>query len=123
MATRPRVLIADDHPGVARMLVEMLSHDCEVVGVVADGGEVAGAAATHAPVLSLIDVNLPTRNGLEVCRDIVRADPAAKIILMSGMIADVIVEEAIAAGAAACIPKARAATELLPAIKRTWMRQ
>jgi hypothetical protein len=39
---------------------------------------------------------------------------------MSGMIDDVIVEEAIAAGAVDCLPKARAASQLLPAITRAW---
>ena len=120
MSARPRVLIADDHAGVSKMLVEMLSRDCDIAGVVADGANAVAEAARLDPVVALVDVNLPKVNGLEVCRRVMRDNPAARVILMSGMIDDVIVEEAIAAGASACIPKAKAATELLPAIKRVW---
>ena len=120
MSARPRVLIADDHAGVSKMLVELLSRDCDIAGVVADGANAVTEAARLDPVVALVDVNLPKVNGLEVCRRVMRDNPAARVILMSGMIDDVIVEEAIAAGAAACIPKAKAATELLPAIKRVW---
>ena len=41
--TRPRVLLVDDHPGVVKALGGVLSTECDVVGVVADGREVADA--------------------------------------------------------------------------------
>lgn len=44
MATRARVLIADDHPGFVRALGRALADDCEVVGVVSDGSEEAVSA-------------------------------------------------------------------------------
>jgi DNA-binding NarL/FixJ family response regulator len=113
-------LIADDHAGVAKMLEDLLSPHCDVVGVVQDGGGVPDAAARLAPVITLLDLNMPTVHGLDACRQIIRANPGAKVIIMSGMIDDVIVEEAIAAGAVDCIPKARAASQLLPAIVRAW---
>ena len=120
MKTRPRLLIADDHGGVIRMLTELLSSECDVVGILHDGAGVAEAARLLDPVITLLDLNLPTLNGLEVCRQIRSANPDARVIVMSGMIDDVIVEEAIAAGAADCLPKAKAASQLIPAVKRAW---
>jgi DNA-binding NarL/FixJ family response regulator len=63
MPTRPRVLLADDHPGVVKALQRMLSLECDVVGVVADGSEVAEAAARLQPVVIVVDLNLPNVTG------------------------------------------------------------
>ena len=46
---RPRVLIADDHPGVAKAVSRVLSLDCEVVGTVADGSAVLEACNDSNP--------------------------------------------------------------------------
>ena len=90
---------------------------------------VDGATIEPAPAFVVLDLDflggdlervLPTLNGLEVCRQIRAANPDARVIVMSGMIDDVIVEEAIAAGAADCLPKAKAASQLIPAVKRAW---
>ena len=82
MPTRPRVLLADDHPGVARALSRLLSFECDVVGVVGDGCEVADAAARLQPVV-VLDVNLPNVNGLDVCRQITQDSPRARVIVIN----------------------------------------
>ena len=88
MPTRPRVLLADDHAGIVRALERMLSLECDVVGVVADGSEVAEAAARLQPVVTVVDLNLPNVSGLEACRRILRTNPRAKVILITGMVDD-----------------------------------
>ena len=70
MPTRPRVLLADDHPGIVKALGRLLSFECDVVGTVSDGSAVAEAADTLQPVVVVVDVNLPNVNGLDVCREI-----------------------------------------------------
>ena len=120
MATRPRVLLAEDHLGVAKALSRLLAFDCDVGGVVADGAEVVEAAARLQPVVVVADVNLPTVSGLDACRAIVRANPRAKVILMTGMVDEAIAEEAVAAGAAGFFPKFASGDELLAAIKQLW---
>src|SRR5262249_17484660 len=94
---RPRVLIADDHEAMATVLSRVLSRECDVVGVVGDGGEVVDAAARLQPAVIVVDVNLPHVNGLEVCRAITRANPLAKVLIMTAMVDDAIREEAMAA--------------------------
>ena len=46
----------------------MLALECDVVGVVADGSEVAAAAARLQPVVIVVDLNLPNVSGLDACR-------------------------------------------------------
>jgi DNA-binding NarL/FixJ family response regulator len=120
MHVRPRVLLADDHEAMALVLSRVLSRECEIVGVVGDGGEVVDAAARLQPAVIVVDVNLPNVNGLDVCRAITRANPLAKVLIMTAMIDDAIKEEALAAGASGFFNKSVAGGELLEAIKRAW---
>ena len=119
MATRPRVLLADDHAGIVKALTRVLSAECDVVGVVADGGEVAAAAARLHPVVTVVDLNMPNLNGLEVCLLITQNRPGAKVIVISGMADDDIRAAVVAAGGSGFFHKSEAA-ELIAAIKRAW---
>lgn len=120
MSNRPRVLLADDHPGVAKALARLLSLECDVVAIVGDGSEVADAAARLQPVVAVIDLNLSNVSGLDVCRQITLTDPRAKVIVITGMIYEGMRDEAVAAGAFDVIHKSTAGEELFVAINRAW---
>jgi DNA-binding NarL/FixJ family response regulator len=117
---RPRILLADDHPGVAKAMGRILAMDCDVVDVIGDGAVVVDAWRRHRPVVVVVDVNLPNVSGLDICREITTADPSAKIIVITGMLDEAIEEAASAAGAAAFVPKFAAGDDLLKAIIRAW---
>jgi DNA-binding NarL/FixJ family response regulator len=117
--TRPRVLLVDDHPGIVQAISRMLSTECDVVGVIADGREVADAAARLQPVVIVVDLNLPDFSGLDVCRQITDNNPRVKVIVISAMIDGTIRDEALAAGASGFFEKS-AANELVAAIRRIW---
>ena len=85
MPNRPRVLIAEDHQGMAKAVCRLLSLDCEVVGTVADGSAVVEAVQRLQPDVIVVDLHLPNVNGLEVCRQITQLNPAAKVIVFSAM--------------------------------------
>ena len=119
MPTRPRVLLVDDHPGVVKALGRVLSPECDVVGVIADGREVADAATRLQPVVIVVDLNLPNVSGLEVCRQITQNNPRVKIIVITAMADDDIRDEVLAAGASGFFDKS-AANELIVAIRRIW---
>ena len=119
MPSRPRVLLVDDHPAVVKALCRVLSAECDVVGVIGDGREVADAAARLRPVVIVVDLNLPNISGLDVCRRITRNDPRAKIIVMTAMPDDAIRDQALAVGASGFCNKS-AANELIGAIRRIW---
>jgi len=120
MPTRPRVLLADDHPGVVTALSRLLSFECDVVGTVGDGSDVAAAAARLQPVVVVVDVNLPHVNGLDVCREITRNNPRARVIVISGMLDDDVAQAARTAGASGFFYKAAMGDELVFAIKTAW---
>jgi DNA-binding NarL/FixJ family response regulator len=116
---RPRVLLVDDHPGIVQALSRVLAPACDVVGVIADGREVAAAAARLQPVVIVLDLNLPHVSGLDVCRQVTRNNPLVKIIVITAMADDVIRDEALAAGASGFVLKS-AANDLIVAIQRMW---
>jgi two-component system, NarL family, response regulator NreC len=117
--TRPRVLLVDDHPGVAKVLGRVLSTECDVVGVIADGREAADAAARLQPVVIVVDLNLPDVSGLDVCRQLREHNPRAKVIVISAMSDEDVKDEVLAAGASGFFNKS-AARELAAAIVRIW---
>ena len=120
MSSRPRVLLADDHPGLVKALSRILAVDCDIVGVVADGNEVAEAATRLQPVVTVVDLNLPNIDGLEVCRRILRSNPRAKVIIMTAMLDGGIASEAVAAGASGFFGKLQAGHEMIDAIRAAW---
>ena len=119
MPARPRVLLVDDHPGIVQALGRVLSPACDVVGVIADGREVADAAARLQPVVIVLDLNLPNVSGLDVCRQVTRNNPRVRVIMITAMADDAIRDEALAAGASGFVHKS-AANDLIVAIQRIW---
>ena len=115
---RPRVLIAEDHPGVAKAVCRVLSLDCDVVGTVADGSEVLEAVRQLHPDVIVVDLNLPRVNGLEVCRQIAQLNPEAKVIVFSAMNDPDVQQRAFEAGASAFVSKLGDNGNLLSTIKR-----
>ena len=116
---RPRVLLAEDHPGVTKAVCRLLALDCEVVGTVADGNAVLEAAQRLQPDVIVVDLHLPNVNGLEACRQIIQVNPAAKVIVFSAMNDPNLAQDSIEAGAAAFVSKmATDDGDLLSTIKR-----
>ena len=114
----PRVLLADDFPELLTVIQQLLAEDCEVVGSVADGAALLEAAERLQPDLIVLDLNMPTVGGLQwACRRITKANPRIKVILVTAQRDRVIMDAAVAAGAAAFIEKQAILEDLLPAIK------
>ena len=116
MAKRPRVLIAEDHPGVAKAIRRLLALDCEIVGNVADGHIVLDAAQRLQPDVVVVDLNMPHVHGLEVCRRLKQDNPDATVIVFSAMNDPDIRQRSIEAGASAFVCKGTG--DLLSTVKR-----
>ncbi|MFN0181829.1 MAG: response regulator [Gemmatimonadales bacterium] len=115
--TRHRLLLVDDHPLVVQGMKAMLEPRFEVVGMVHDGALVLGQVLRHRPDLVLLDLSLPNRMGLDICRDIVRDAPATKVLVVSMQAEKIYADEAFRAGASGFVVKLASDADLLAAVE------
>ena len=113
---RPRVLIAEDHPGVAKAVSRMLSLECDIVGHVADGRTVLDAVRRLQPDVIVVDLNLPHVHGFEVCRQIKNDNADARVVVFSAMNEPDIRQRSLEVGASAFVSKGTG--DLLSTVKR-----
>jgi CheY-like chemotaxis protein len=109
-----RILIADDQKSVGMTLaalVERCGH--EVVQVVGSGLDAIHAYSRFRPDVVLMDYSMPRLNGATACRMILSKEPAAKIILVSGVVTT---ETMADSGALAILPKPVALEQLYAAL-------
>ena len=116
-ARRPRVLLADDSTELLRAFDRLLTPSCEVVGRVADASALIDEARRLEPDVIVLDLFMRPGNGLEVCRQLKKAVPHTKTIIVSAADDAGIGNEALRAGASAFVGKVRAVKDLLPAIR------
>src|SRR5947208_3429559 len=115
-ASRPRVLIADDHTLVAEALERILATDFEVVAKVHDGRSLIRAAQRFMPAVILVDIGMPLLNGMNAAERIKRITPGAKIIFVTINRDPEVIAESLRRGADGYILKTSAASELVTAI-------
>ena len=115
--TRSRLLLVDDHPLVVQGMKAMLEPRFEVVGLVHDGALVLDAVRRLRPDLVLLDLSLPNRMGLEICRDIMGELPGTKVLVVSMQSEKIYADEAFRAGAAGFVVKLSSDGDLLTAVE------
>jgi two-component system phosphate regulon response regulator PhoB len=74
-----KVLLADDDPGLRKLVGTTLGTDDFNLYHAADGEETLAVARAERPDIILLDINMPKKNGLEVCREIKGAPDTAAI--------------------------------------------
>lgn len=114
-----RVLSVDDFEPWCRFVRSLLQKQTElrVIGEESDGLKAVQQAQELQPDLILLDIGLPTFNGIEAAKRIHQLSPRSKILFVSVNCSPDIAEEALSTGAGGYIVKSDAASELLPAIK------
>jgi DNA-binding NarL/FixJ family response regulator len=114
-----RVLLCDDHLVVRRGLARLLAGfgTVEVIGEVGDGVAAITAAAELSPDVIIMDLVMPTMDGVEATRQIVAADPAAKVLVLTSFSEGERVHAAIDAGATGYCLKDAEPDELVRAIE------
>lgn len=113
-----RVLIVEDFEGWRRFYCSTLQKEpqFQVVGEVADGLEAVRQAGQLQPDLILLDIGLPTLNGIEAARRIREISAGSKILFVSEHQSVDIVREALSTGTGGYVVKSNAASELLNAV-------
>jgi DNA-binding NarL/FixJ family response regulator len=112
-------LIADDHAVLRaglRMLLEA-QQDIEVVGEAGDGSEVTRKTRALQPDVVLMDLTMPGPHSGEVIRQVVRACPKTRVLILTMHDDPAYLTSAMAAGAAGYVVKKVADSELLLAIR------
>ena len=113
------VLLADDHMIVREGLKKLLESesDIEVVGEAATGRKAVELSQKLRPDVIVMDIAMPQMNGLEATRQILKADPGVKILILSAHSDDAYVERVTALGAAGYLIKQTSAHFLSEAIR------
>jgi len=113
-----RILVVEDFAPFLQVVRSTLAErpDVQVISEVADGLEGVQKAELLGPDLVLLDIGLPTLNGIEAARQIRKRAPQSKIIFLSQESSPEVVQEALNLGAWGYVEKTRAASDLLAAV-------
>jgi DNA-binding NarL/FixJ family response regulator len=113
------VLVVEDFAPFRRFICSILEkrRDLQVICEVSDGLEAVQKAEELKPDLILLDIGLPTLNGIEAARRIREVAPESKIIFLSQESSPDIVRKALSLGALGYVVKTRAANDLLAAVE------
>ncbi len=114
--TRPRVILADDHALLLGAFEKLLAAECDVIAQVSDGRALVQAAERLKPDVIVVDIAMPSLNGLEAGRKIKKILPDAKLVFLTMNEDAELAAEAFRIGASAYLLKRSAASELATAI-------
>lgn len=115
---RIRILIADDHPVIRKMVRAVLETrpDYEVSGEAMDGAQAVEQARTLVPDAVILSITMPIMNGFEAAREIKICAPHAAVVILSTHPDKVFVEQAKQIGVDAYIEKSQAGKALIRTI-------
>jgi two-component system, NarL family, nitrate/nitrite response regulator NarL len=113
-----RILLVEDFDAYRLFIASLLTvkHNVRVIGEATSGLEAVERAQELTPDVILLDIGLPGLNGFEAAQRILQVMPESKIIFLTQETSREIMLEALDLGACGYVAKARAGTDLLPAL-------
>lgn len=114
-----RILVADDHALVRESIRAILASqgDMEIVATAGDGNEAVQLALLHQPDVVVMDISMPSMDGIHATELIRRSQEATNIVILSMHVNAALVQQALRMGARAYVLKRRATEELPQAIR------
>jgi DNA-binding NarL/FixJ family response regulator len=113
-----QLLLADDHEIVRQGLRAMLDsqRDCKVIGEASDGRQAVAMTKELNPDVVILDIAMPSLNGLEATRQILKFRPQTKVLVLTMHESDTVIREVLDAGARGYILKTDAGRDLVSAV-------
>lgn len=114
------IFIVDDHDIIREGLKTILRRqpDYEVIGEAKDGEEALEKVSSLKPDILLLDITLPKKTGLEIIEQVLKKNPATKILIISVHKANAYVLKALQSGVKGYLSKENAADDLLQALRK-----
>lgn len=114
-----RIVLADDHALVRQGVKSLLEREnFEVVAEATDGQEVIRLAETLHPDIAVIDISMPTLNGIDAARELARTSPKTKVVLLTQSDEEQYVCEALQAKVSGYVLKNQIANDLIHALQQ-----
>jgi DNA-binding NarL/FixJ family response regulator len=114
-----RIVVADDHDVVRRGLRDLLERQpgWEVVAEAKDGAEAVKKVIEMDPDVTILDISMPSINGLEAARQIAKSGSKTRVVVLTIYDSDDFIREMLHAGVRGCVLKSDAVRELIAAVE------
>src|SRR5712692_3133769 len=114
-----RIVLADDHVLVRQGLKSLLEREkFQVVAEASDGQEAVRLTEAHHPDIAILDISMPTQNGIDAARELGQRCPKTKSILLTQHEEEQYVHEALEAGVKGYVLKNQVASDLVHAVQQ-----
>ena len=121
--SRPRLVLADDHPETRALLRGLLDTEFDVVGLVEDGPALVKAARLLTPDVIVTDIGMPGMDGIAAAIEVLRTNPGMRVVFVSVHDERYVVKSGIAAGGMGYVLKLAAGEDLVPAVRAALLGQ
>jgi len=113
------ILLADDHEVVRKGLRALLETQSgwKVIGEATDGREAVDKAQSLHPDVAIVDIGMPSLNGLEATRQIVKKAPRTRVLVLTMHDTNPLIQQVVKAGARGYVLKSDVASDLVAAVE------
>ena len=114
-----QILLADDHEVVRKGLRALLEAQpgCKVIAEATDGRDAVEKAKDMHPDVAIVDIGMPSLNGLEATRQIVKKAPRTRVLVLTMHDTNPLIQQVVKAGARGYVLKSDVASDLVSAVE------